>query len=204
MAWGLRFSNDLSCSSIRARNGSPGFLALHHEAKAGEGGGRFLFGIVDALHAVEHHFAQHVAQVAAGQRGVADEGHSLGREELSAEGEQVIPHRLRYPGVDAVRDDVVELPELSACFEQIALKEADICQAKRSNALLPALHRQTGQVKADEFAFWDGISHGDEVRAFIARDFEHPASLDRSGERPCRIAMAARWSGWVSGYEKPG
>lgn len=157
------------------------FSRVAHKAKGGKGGCYLLFGGFDSLCAVEHDLAQHVAQVTAGQRGIADEGNSVGREELVAECEQAVPHRLRHPGVNTVRNDVVKPAELGACFEQIALKESDVSQAERSNTLLPALHRQIGQVEADEFTFWDGIGHGDEVRAFVAGDFEHAASVDRRG-----------------------
>ena len=49
--------------------------------------------------------------MAAGESVVADIGHAIGCEQGFGDGEQFLANGGRYPGIDAVGDDVVELAE---------------------------------------------------------------------------------------------
>ena len=159
----------------------PGF---NDEAQERERPGDLFFGILDAPHMTEHHFPDHLAQMTAGQSVVADKGNSVRGEQLAAKGEQAISHGLRNPGIEAVRDDVIELPEFGTHIKEIALKQAHVGQCELANPRLAAFDRQAGQVESDEFAAGNGVAHGDEVSALIAGDFEHAAAIDRRRREP--------------------
>lgn len=118
------------------------------------------------------------AEMAAGQCVVADEGDSVGSEQLLAEGEQMQADREWDPGVEAVSEDVVELADAGTDIEDVALKDADIGEAEILDALLGALDGQGGEVEADKFTVGQSAGHGDEVCAFIAGDLKDAAVVD--------------------------
>lgn len=64
------------------------------------------------LHRVKAHRVAHdTAHPPAGQGVVADEGNAAGGQPAGAEGEDFFLYRIGDPGIDAVRDDVIELAE---------------------------------------------------------------------------------------------
>ena len=68
----------------------------------------FLFRVGSAPHMEEHHLANHVADMPAGISIVADVGNAVLRKAFRADGENAVAHRIGYPGINAVRDDIVE------------------------------------------------------------------------------------------------
>ena len=95
---------------------------LNQETKQLKPRGNPLQRVFDALRPVKHHFPNHRANKTARLCVVADKCNSIRREQLSAERQQAIAHRLWDPGIEPVRNDVIELAELRPCVEQVALK----------------------------------------------------------------------------------
>ena len=78
-------------------------------------------------------------------------------------------------------DDVVELPEACVDIHDVAMEELDVAQAQCGDISLAALDRHAAQVDTDEFAVWILKGHRQKIAADAAAEFQHSATLDRSG-----------------------
>ena len=84
--------------------------------------------LLDAADVLAQHPVQHLAQVAAGVTIVAEEGDPLWRQALAADPHQVLPDLRRNPGVQAVRNDVVELAETRTDLAQVAVDQPRVAE----------------------------------------------------------------------------
>src|ERR1700722_13475543 len=97
--------------------------------------------------------------MAARQGIVADVDEPVGFEALCREPQQGAAHNGRNPGVDAVRDDVVELSEPSAALCYIAGEETDVVEAGRARQTAAERNRRLGEIDADESGGRRGERH---------------------------------------------
>ena len=98
------------------------------------------------------HLAQHLANVAAGIKVVADQGYARGRQPLPADCEQTVARVLRHPGINAVSNDVIELARLRAQIAQITGVDFDVAEAQGANVVASEGYRRRSQVDAQEAA----------------------------------------------------
>src|SRR5947208_8504270 len=104
----------------------------------------------------------------------------LRREVLFEDHHHLLAHCRRDPGIHAVSDDVVELPEACVDIHDVAMQQLDVAEAQCGDILLAALDRHAAQVDTDERAVWMLKGHRQQVAANAAAKLEHPATLDRS------------------------
>ena len=100
-----------------------------------------VFHVFCAFQEIQHHLPNHGAHISAGQRVIAHECDALRREQFAAKRQQAVANRLRNPGIETVRDDVIELTEFNTDLQQIAREDADVPESELADALLAALHR---------------------------------------------------------------
>src|SRR6266481_5467002 len=98
----------------------------------------------------EHHLANHVADMSAGVSIVADIGNAVWREGFRADSQNAIAHRIRHPGIDAVRDDVVERSAARSELHQIEVLKPDIVQRKIADHLLAFSDGTTSGIDPDK------------------------------------------------------
>ena len=137
------------------------------------------------------HLPHHPAQVAARIHVIAHERDAARREVLCKHREQAVPHLGRDPGIQPVRDDVVELAGVRPEVDQVARGERDVSQSQPRGRAPPRLDRSRGEVEADELALRQSVGHRQQVCRIAARDLEDAAAA-RSSPVSCRTAW--RWS----------
>ena len=90
--------------------------------------GNFLLSVGGSPDMEKHHLPDQVADMSARVSIVADVGDTVGRERFRTDGENAVAHRIGYPGINAVRNDVVERLTAWGEFHQIQFLESDIVQ----------------------------------------------------------------------------
>ena len=82
----------------------------------------------------EEHVPQGLHHAPAWQHVVADVGDTGRGQVLAADAQDVLPHRLRHPAVDAVADDVVERPQVLADSGQALAVDLDVPESQALDA----------------------------------------------------------------------
>ena len=137
------------------------------------------FRVVERREPEAHHVAGEVAQMAAGQGVEVQVGDALGREMAREGRHQRIAHRGGDPRVHAVRDDVVELPEVGGKVEDVALPQLDVGERERRGEPAPDPHRPHRELDAEEARPGEHAGHRDEVAPCPASELQDPGALDR-------------------------
>jgi len=128
---------------------------------------------------------------------VAHERHAVGREAVGDERQQAVPDLGRNPGIDPVRDDVVEPPGIRRKVGEIVHREGDVPQLEALGRAPPRGDRCRREVETDELAPRQPIGHRQQVCRIAARDLKYAAALDRRGRHPeergdCREPVRVR------------
>ncbi len=153
---------------------------------------------------VEHHVAGDVEHVPAGIGVVAHVGHAIWGQVLPADGKDLVAHAVGDPGIDAVRDDVVELAQAGVHVHDVQVPERDVVQPQRRHCRLALGDLARGIVYAHELALRQAVGHGDEVASAGAAQLQHPAALDGrrahpqqrpQRRQPVRMALRVRQAG---------
>ena len=88
------------------------------------------------------------------------------------EREEGVAHVRRHPRIEAVRDDIVERPERSRDFAQVALDELDVREPESTRHVVRAAHEQRRSVAAGERRPRHPGRHRQQVGAIPAADLE--------------------------------
>ena len=116
-----------------------------------------------------------------GQRVEVQVGNPFGGEMPRNDRHQRIAHRRRNPRVHAVRDDVVELPEICGEVDDVALQQLDVGESECVRKPPPQLDRPGRKLDSEKARIGKPVRHGDQVSARTASQLQHPAVLDRRG-----------------------
>ena len=132
------------------------------------------------LHAVvAHHVANDAANVPSGVRVVAHVGHAVRSQVLPADFEDPFLHRLRHPREHAVTNDVIELAEVRAEGQNVAVLQLDVFESERFDGGPAVGDLNRGGVDAEEPGLRVVVGERDEVAAGAAAEFEYAGRLDR-------------------------
>jgi hypothetical protein len=123
--------------------------------------------------------AERAAQVPAGIGVVADIGDSVGCHAMAGYGEHAGANGLRDPGVDAVGDDVVEAGRGALEVSNGEAVELDVAGADGGGDFVSAADVNGVVIDAGEMAGGERLTHGQEVEAGAAAEFEDAAIFDR-------------------------
>ncbi len=130
---------------------------------------------------VQHHLTQHDPNVPAWQRVVADEGDSLRRQAIAAETQQTLANVVGHPGVDAMRDDVIEFAESRAGLSQIQHAQVEIGEPEFTYGAATLGDGRLRQVDAGKLAAGQRVRHRNQVGGISAAHFQNAAGGDRRG-----------------------
>jgi hypothetical protein len=118
---------------------------------------------------------QHLAQVTAGVGGVGEIGDAVGREVRAAGGQRRLAHRLADPRVEAVRDHIVELAELSVGQgEDVAHLEAQVVEPCCGRRRTRFRDRAGREIDPERGGIRARRGDAGEVRARAAPELQHP------------------------------
>ena len=162
------------------------------------------FRVVERREPEAHHVAGEVAQMATGQGVEVQVGDPLGREMAREGRHQRIAHRRGNPRIHAMRDDVVELPEVRGEVEDVALPQLDVGERERGGESAPDPHRPRRQLDAKEARLREHAGHRDEVPPCPASEFQDRAPSTGAGAMPYIRALAAMRSGCECSQAPPG
>jgi hypothetical protein len=163
------------------------------------GAGDAIFHGFRAACVIEHCFAKHAAHVAARVHVIADESDAVSGKAPGADGQKAVANGFSHPGVQSVREDVVELAR--ACIGEIAGDHVDITESQRRRFLPRSVDGPRRQIYTHERGFREMVRHGDEVPTIAAADLEYAAALNARGphpeqspygRQPVRMRFAAR------------
>ncbi len=93
-------------------------------------------------------------------------------------------HEVRYPRIDTMCNDVVELAEVAGDVHDIEVQQLDVGQLQRDDGLQALIDRPTAEVDPHECAVRKLEGHGDEIVADTASEFEHAAVWNRGRVHP--------------------
>src|SRR5271157_4093305 len=99
---------------------------------------------------VAHHVPDRASHMPAGIGVVADVADPLWHEVPRADGQDPVLDVVRYPGIDAVTDDVVKRPERVIDIEDAHVPQLDVGQTNCLNRLSPLGNLLVGEIDADE------------------------------------------------------
>ena len=109
---------------------------------------------------------------------VAYVGDAICRETVMANAKKTVAHRGGNPGIDAVRDDVVEGLRRSIESGNIALLEPNIRKTKFGYRPVSFRDWTSRQINAEKRAPRKRVGHRDEICAVTATEFQHAAVLN--------------------------
>ena len=146
---------------------------------------------------IDHHVADHPADVPAGKRVVAHVRDAVRREIVPADREDPFPHGGRHPRIDAVANDVVELAPRRVDVGDVVLAQLDVGKAEGPDLSLALLDLARRKIDADEAGIRQLQRHRDQVVAAGAAEFQHATGVDvgrLQSEKPgeCREAVRVR------------
>jgi len=150
---------------------------------------------------IEHHLAQRLQHVHAGIGVVADVGHSLRSQIGTADGKERLAYLWSHPGVDAMGDDIVKLPQGRGHIAHIEREKAHIPQSKGSDGSIGICNLLRRQVDSHKVAPGQAVRHGQEVSAGGTSQLQHAAALYRCrlhAQEPCTGGQPVRVSGRVT------
>ena len=124
---------------------------------------------------VDHHIADHAAQVPAGEDIVADVGDTVVGQVLGRDAQDGVAHVGRDPAVDPVADDVVEALDPEVEGGDVALLDAHVTEIQGGDAGLTIAHVAVGEVDTAEAAAGEPQRQRDEVAARGAAELQHAA-----------------------------
>ncbi len=150
--------------------------ALAQIAAPGLGGA--LARVVHAARVIQHHVAQRAQHVPARIHVVADKCEPVGRQVLLAEGQQGFARIGRHPGIDAVRDDVIEFPQCRR-RAQVETCQTDVAQPHGPGCRLSGLNLPGRVIKTHEAGAGQAERHGQQVGSRGTAHFQHPAARHR-------------------------
>jgi len=133
------------------------------------------------LQRMQQHVAHHPSQMAAGQRVVADEPDPRRAERMCDQRHCCGAHRIGHPGINAVRDDVVETARRIglAAVEDVTQNDLDVGHPRRDGDRLPPLHRRRREVEADDLCLRIGRGKRQRVQSVTPANLEDPRGLNR-------------------------
>ena len=146
------------------------------------------FRVVEHREPELHHVADEAAQMAAGQGVEIQVSDPLGREMAREDRHQRIAHRRRNPRVHAVRDDVVEFPEIRGEVENVTLLQLEVGESERGREPSPDRNRPGRELDAEKACIGKPAGHRDEVPARAASELQDSAAFNRCGiqaVQPC-------------------
>jgi hypothetical protein len=103
----------------------------------------------------------------------ADESHALRCEVLASDGKHLVPDRIGYPGIDAVRDNEVELTESARHIHDVAMFETDIAQTEFGHGPAPIFDLACAEVDAKKRAVGILVGDRDQVAANATAELQH-------------------------------
>ena len=156
---------------------------------------------VESPCAVEHHVADHAAHVPTWKSVVAHIGHARRRQTTAANRENLVLDVGGNPGVDAMRDNVVELAQIASDVAEVGVFELDIGQFKRIDSLVGHFHLPAGTVDADEPAAGELLCNAQQIATTGEAELEDAATVDGRrlhaeecghGGQPFRVRLPER------------
>ena len=108
------------------------------------------------------------------------------------------------PGVEPVRDHIVELAELADReVAHVSDPKVDVVQAERFDGVAPPLDRRGARSMPTRLAARQRVPDPDRVLALATTELEDAAAVG-AAERstPCNSATVESWSGWLGKCEK--
>ena len=139
------------------------------------------FGVVEHREAEPHQVAGETSEVAAGEGVEVQVGDPAGREMARECRHQRIARRCRDPRVHAVRNDVVELPEVRGEVEDVAPPQLDVGKPERGGEPPSDLDWPGRDIDPEKPRAGKSAGHGHDVPARAASELQHPATFDRRG-----------------------
>ena len=139
-------------------------------------------GILELLRHIDQHVPDRLAQARARVHVVADDREPLAGEALCDDAKERLAHLRRNPGVDAVREDVIEAAERGVELDEVQRVKAGVGAAAGLRRGAGPRDRLPGQVDADKFRLRRAERHVDEVDALAAADLQDARAGER-GER---------------------
>jgi hypothetical protein len=90
--------------------------------------------------------------------------------------EHFLAHIGRHPGIDAVRDDVIECTIVNRNVCDAGMPQRNVSQAKRGDRSGSELDAPAAEINSDEFTIGVLIRHWDHIGADTAAQFQHAAA----------------------------
>lgn len=141
------------------------------------GVGQPLPGIGAAVRAQQHRIAHDFLGLPARIGVVADVGDAVRGQALACNPQDRFLHLRRYPAVDTVADDVVELAQARPEIGNARLDEAQVLQSHGGDGALSCLHLHWRQVDAGHFGMRVTRRERDHVATGGAAQLEHAGAL---------------------------
>src|SRR5690348_9436997 len=101
---------------------------------------------------IDHHVPRKIAGVRIGMCVIAYIANAVRRQVMLENIHNVIANGRRNPGIDAVRDNVIEPAEGGVHIHDVMMEQPDIVQPKRPDIAHTALNGEAAQINTDELA----------------------------------------------------
>ena len=138
-----------------------------------------LMRVPDPIDVEMQDFPSRLPHAAPGQSIEAHEHDAIWCEASCGHREQSIPHAGRHPGINAVRNDVVEGAMRRRKRGQVLFDQRHIRKPEFGDHPAPGLHRARRQIATDELRHGKPHGHRNQVRPIVAADLEDTACRNR-------------------------